>query len=222
MLQFLARGISFVFHPLLMATYLLLIMLVVNPYEFGFNALEQGYFLLLIVFIFSFILPGFAIFLMKQLGFVQSLQLKEKKERIAPLVTTAVFYLWLMANTLSTTMFPRLYSTFLLGAIITLFVCLFFNSFFKVSLHAAGIAGILAMVVLLIVENSISTVDIHFFGFNFFLSGHKFIYLFIFLAGLTGSVRLFLDAHKPFEVYRGYMIGIISIVSGYFIYPLFF
>lgn len=222
MLQFLARGISVVFHPLLMATYLLLIMLIVNPYEFGFNTLDQGYFLLLIVFIFSFVLPGFAIFLMKQLGFVQSLQLKDRKERIAPLVTTAVFYLWLLANTLSTTMFPGLYSAFLLGAIITLFMCLFFNSFFKVSLHAAGTAGMLAMVVLLVVKTNISIIDLHLFGSGFLLSGHTFIYIFIFLTGLIGTVRLFLNAHKPFEVYRGYMIGIISIVSGYFIYPLFF
>ncbi len=222
MLQFLAKTISIVFHPLWMATYLLLILLMVNPYEFGFNNIEQGTFLIIIVFIFSFVLPGFAIFLMKQLGFVRSLALEDKKERIAPLVTTAVFYLWLMANTLGTGMFPPMYSMFLLGAIITLFVCLFFNSFFKVSLHAAGIAGILAMVVLLVVKEHISIIDFELFGFHFLLSAHKFIYIFIFLSGLIGTVRLYLAAHKPFEVYRGYMIGLMSVMTGYFIYPIFF
>ena len=222
MLQFLAKSISVVFHPLWMATYLLLILLMVNPYEFGFNSIEQGTFLIIIVFIFSFVLPGFAIFLMKQLGFVRSLALEDKKERIAPLVTTAIFYLWLMANTLGTGMFPPLYSMFLLGAIITLFVCLFFNSFFKVSLHAAGIAGILAMVVLLVLKEHIGIIDFQLFGFHFLLSAHNFIYIFIFLSGLVGTVRLYLDAHKPFEVYRGYMIGIASVMAGYFIYPIFF
>lgn len=222
MLQFIAKSISVVFHPLWMATYLLLILLMVNPYEFGFNNIEQGSFLIIIVFVFSFVLPGFAIFLMKQLGFVRSLALEDKKERIAPLVTTAIFYLWLMANTLGTGMFPDLYSMFLLGAIITLFVCLFFNSFFKVSLHAAGIAGILAMVVLLVVKENISILDFHIFGFHFLLSAHNFIYIFIFLFGLVGTVRLYLDAHKPYEVYRGYMIGFGSVMAGYFIYPIFF
>jgi hypothetical protein len=217
-----AKIVSIFFHPLLLASYMLVLAMLLNPYAFGFLNLSEGKLLLLVVFIFSFLLPGFAIFLLKQLGFVQSLQLQDKKERIAPLMISAVFYLWLLANANSNSLFPNEYSGFLLGAIITLFLCLFITTFFKVSLHAAGIGGVLAMVYLTTYAHQIDSIVLT-MGREMYLipSQHLFIALLL-VAGMVGSSRLLLHAHKPKELYWGYAIGILGVILGNTFYPIFF
>jgi hypothetical protein len=218
----LANILSVLFHPLLLASYMLILAMLLNPFAFGFLNLSEGKLLLLVVFIFSFVLPGFAIFLLKQLGFVQSLQLQDKKERIAPLMISAVFYLWLLANANSNSLFPNEYSGFLLGAIITLFLCLFTTTFFKISLHAAGIGGVITMVSLSTHTHQIERIILS-MGKEMYLipSQHLFIALLL-VAGMVGSSRLLLHAHKPKELYWGYAIGILGVILGNTFYPIFF
>ncbi len=217
-----AKFVSAFFHPLLLASYMLILLILLNPYAFGFLRPADGSLLLIVVFIFSFVLPGFAIFLLKQLGFVQSLQLKDKKERIAPLMISAVFYLWLLANAVNNSLFPMEYSGFLLGAIITLFLCLFITTFFKISLHAAGIGGVVAMVYITAFRHQIERVIISISDQMYLVpSMHLFIGLLL-LAGTIGSSRLLLEAHKPKELYWGYTIGILGVILGNSIYPIFF
>lgn len=222
MIVFLSRLLSVVFHPLLMATYILLILLMVDPYIFGYNSLDQATYLFIIVVVFSFVLPLVSVFLMKQLGFVNSMSLTSKNERIAPIIITAIFYLWLMANTTGSNVFPSIYSQFLLGSIISIFTLLLFNSFFKVSLHTAGVGGILMMVIIIVTSYSGTEIPIVFFENYKTTTKLPMIGFFVVLAGLIGTARLVLNAHTPKEIYLGYSIGAISIFTGYHIYPLFF
>jgi membrane-associated phospholipid phosphatase len=39
----------------------------------------------------------------------------------------------------------------------------------------------------------------------------------IFIAGLVGTARLILGAHKPFEIYMGFLTGLIIVASVMFI-----
>lgn len=205
-----------------MATYLLLVLLMIEPYTFGYSSLNQAAYLFIIVIAFSFVLPSVSVFLMKQLGFVSSMSLHSKNERIAPIIVTAIFYLWLMANTEGSNIFPSIYSRFLLGSIISIFILLIFNSFTKVSLHTAGIGGILTMVLISVLNYSGHEIHLAFIDGYKTISKLPLISIFVILAGLIGTARLALNAHTPDEIYLGYIIGSISILAGYQIYPLFF
>ncbi len=207
-LRFFAHLISIIFHPLLMATYMLMIQLLVNPYLFGINNIGEGKKLILVVFASTFFLPFFSIVLMKSLGMIKSFEMKDKQERIGPFISTAVFYLWVFKSLASGTGYPTAFAICILGATAALFIDFLINLFYKVSLHATGAGGLVGMVAVMmwmfsygnfaIGEAQGETVQV---SVNLLLIGA------IFIAGLVGSARLILGAHQPKELALGYVVG---------------
>ena len=67
MLRILAHFFSFLFHPLLMLTYILVILIMFNPYMFGQADVGQ---LTVLVFLTTFFIPAFSVAMMKMLGLI--------------------------------------------------------------------------------------------------------------------------------------------------------
>jgi len=84
------------------------------------------------------------------------------------------------------------------------FTYLLFNIKIKTSLHTLGIGGIIGFVMVMSYEYRLN--------FNSLLAG-----LFI-IAGLIGVSRLALNAHRPKEIYIGFLLGLISQVISFQIY----
>lgn len=202
-----AHFFSIIGHPVFVLTYVLLLMLSISPYAFAVgNMFEQRSVLLLFaVFVSTVLLPVVGIGMMKSLGMVQTWQLSDKQERIGPFILSGVFYLWLFKNLLSGAQTPILYTAFVLGATISLFVCFFLNIFTKISVHAAGMGGFVSMLILLPFSWNEATEMVPFMGV--YLSWPVLIALAVLLAGAVGTARLALQAHTPTELYRGYVVG---------------
>jgi hypothetical protein len=208
-MRIVANIISVIFHPLLIVTYMLIMLLMVNPFLFGINRLSDGTHLILSVFLQTFFLPFFAIFMMKSLGFVTSYEMKDKQERIGPFIATGIFYLWVYWNVANGNVFHTAFTIGVLGATIALFLGFIINLYFKISLHAIGIAGLVALVIITMVYYSrgsvvsfkLPTGDICQISLIFILMGT------IAIAGLVGTARLILQAHRPIEVFAGYAVG---------------
>jgi len=210
----LARFFSVVGHPLLMLTYSLLLLLTLNPYAFSVRSLTDKPAMLLLISVFttSFVLPGFGVALLKPLGLVKSLALADKQERIGPYILSGVFYLWLYKNLASGGQTPALYTTFVLGATIGLFFAFFVNIFTKISAHAVGMGGLIAM---LLMTGSVwgdTVFNIPMFGGAVQLSLNVVLALVVILAGLVGTARLALGAHTPADLYRGYAAGFVAML----------
>ncbi len=210
----LAHFFSILGHPLLMLTYSLLLLLALNPYAFSVRswADKPAMLLLISVFTTSFLLPGFGVALLKPLGLVKSLALADKQERIGPYILSGVFYLWLYKNLASGGQAPALYTTFVLGATIGLFFAFFVNIFTKISAHAVGMGGLIAM---LLMTGSVwgdTVFNIPMFGGAVQLSLNVVIALVVILAGLVGTARLTLEAHTPADLYRGYAAGFVAML----------
>ncbi|MCC7507246.1 MAG: hypothetical protein IT259_18210 [Saprospiraceae bacterium] len=209
-----AHIISFVAHPLLVLSYILVLLLVLDPYAFGARRITdpQAMVLLISVFVCTFVLPGFAVALMKPLGLIKSLQMHDKQDRIGPYIVSGVFFLWLVKNLLSDGQTPRLFVVFTLGATIGLFLAFLINIFSKISAHAVGMGGFVAMLLLMVVHWNESGVVIPVPGGILQISLLVVLALGIVLAGLTGTARLVLRAHEPADVYRGYVVGILAVL----------
>ena len=69
MIRKLAQFLSLLFHPLLVVTYMLVLLLLINPYAFGVNQLGEGKSVIYLFGVFSttFLIPVFAILMMRQL-----------------------------------------------------------------------------------------------------------------------------------------------------------
>jgi len=213
MLRLLAKGISVLFHPLLILTYILIILMLVNPYEFGMSRIGDGnsVVLLIRVFLSTFFLPAFAAAMLVFLGLVESIRLPDREDRIGPYIVTGIFYLWLFYNFYRASVVPDIFTTFMLGATIGLFLAFLVNIFTKVSTHAVGMGGLLAMISILVFDSNYDMLQIPTgAGTALQLNLNALLLILILIAGMVGTARLLLRAHEPDDVYGGYLIGFVA------------
>ena len=206
-----AKIISVIFHPLLVLTYMLLLLLIVNPYLFGVNSVgDKGSVkLILTVFFSTFLIPAFAIFMMWRLKLISSLHMSDKQDRIGPFIATGVFYLWVFRSVMEDSNIPTAFIIAVLGTTMGLFICFLINLFFKISLHATGMGGLIGMVLIIMWLYSYGSFTLHlpFIGASE-ISINFVLILCILLAGIVGSSRLFLRVHTPRELYAGFALGL--------------
>lgn len=203
-----AHIISIIFHPLFMLTYMVVILLLVNPYLFGAYQLSERSLLIIQIFLTSAFIPLVAVFMMRMLGLVKSIQMEDKYDRIGPYICTGTFYLWLYVNFVNNSSIPQAYNIFLLGATIALFMAFFINNFTKISLHTVGAGGLLGMMVLTKLFFSYDSFNINLeAGKSIQIETSTLLMAVIILVGMIGTARLILNAHNPRQVYLGFVVG---------------
>ena len=188
----------------------MVILLSINPYLFVIQDNQARFLLIFSVIMLTIFFPLFSVFMMRMLDLIQSYEMKEKSERIGPLIVTGTFYLWLFINIKDNSNIPGAFSFFVLGSTIALFLSLMLNSFTKISLHTVGMGGLLAGTFFIryffsydnfFVQLPFGTLNVH---TNFVLL------LVIIIAGAVGTSRLLLKAHDTIDVYGGYIVGIFA------------
>lgn len=189
-----ARVISYLFHPLFVPVYIGWFFVYVLRL---FPGLEEGKKLLLIVqFAVSYtILPLATVLIAKALGFINTIYLKTQKDRIIPYIASMVFYFWMwyVSKNLG---FPEEAVMFSLAVFLTTCLGVFFNTYFKVSMHALSIGVVVTLMFIL----SFSSTN----NFGPYLS------VALLVGGLVCTARLINSDHRPFEVYAGLLIGCTS------------
>ena len=218
----LAKVVSYLFHPLLILTYMLMLLLLVNPYLFGLNSIADtnSKILILRIFLYTFFIPAVSVVVLKLVGMIDTLEMKDKTERIGPYLITGIFYLWMFRNFLSNSNIPAAYTSFVLGATIGLFIAFFINIFSKISAHAVGMGGLIGMVVITMLLFSYGSFTIN-FGFlgSLHLNMNVVLMITIILTGLVGTSRLLLQAHEPQDLYGGLVVGFSSqFIALYFLF----
>lgn len=206
-----AQIVSIVFHPLLIIIYLLMILIALNPYLFALQDLHEKTVFFVYTFVNTLIIPVIAIFIMKMLGIVQSLQMQDKKERIGPLIVIGSLYLWMFINFKGNPSVPELFVSFILGSVLAIFLAFFINNFTKLSLHSAGLGGLVT--ILLIMKFNLEYDSFYINIFNWFgalISVDLLLIVAIIISGIVSSARLYLGAHSSFQIYLGFIVGIIT------------
>ncbi|MFH1159488.1 MAG: hypothetical protein V1733_00880 [bacterium] len=192
-----SKLVSFLLHPLLVPTYMLLFLLGID----GMYTLILNWQLKLLlvgtVVTTTLILPLFVIFLIFRIKLISSLSLPQREERIFPLITIAIFYT-LTFYLLKNLFLPQFFQIFILGATVTAIISLIINLFYRISLHMiawGGVSGICLGIL--------------------FLSGEEGfvpLILSILLSGIAGTARMKVNAHQPLEIYSGWLAGV-SVMS---------
>lgn len=215
--QILAIVVSYLFHPLFMLFYTLFLLICLKPQLFGVLIWSEQMTLLLMILIYSAVIPGISIALMRMTGLIKSLNMENRFERIGPLIICAIFNLWLWINLKSQENIPKLFTAFVLASIICIFISFVINTGIKISLHAVGMASFCTMWILVRFYHSEDGI----FYFRFVkesLSGfhlHGLIALSFILAGCIGTCRLYLKAHELHEIHLGFFVGIFSTILAF-------
>lgn len=166
---------------------------------------------MLVVLFTAVIIPGIAILLMYGIGLINSLALRERSERIGPLMITTVAYLWLFLNIRTHNAIPGLFSAFILGALISLIIAFFINNFQKISLHAVGMGGFLIAIINILITNGRAYTSIQ-ISDSYTLTIHAIVFIMsiIIVSGAVLSSRLYLKAHTLQDVMGGVMVGVVG------------
>lgn len=204
--QSVTKLLSVIFHPLLIIIYVFGIFYWVNPYLFPYSQNREFGAIFLIILFTAVVIPGISILLMRGIGLIGSLQMHDKKERIGPLIVTAVSYLWLYLNIRTHNAIPMPFSQFVLGCLIAIFIAFFINNFHKISLHAIGMGGMIMITAYLIETFGHGYVYMS----NIVINNIFILAMIIILCGAVLSSRLYLKAHSIQDVVGGLLVGIFS------------
>lgn len=210
-----ALAVTYIFHPVFILFYIFLSLTFITPIDFIFSDKKQSIALYGMVAGMSIFFPLISIFAMRASGLLSTIKLSESKERIGPLITTIIFYLWLFLNYRQFDLGPEIFEANILGALISLFLAFFINNFSKISLHAVGIGGLLGAVILFRFAISTSIYKIPFGDYELQLSPNIFLLIIVVISGLVCTSRLFLRTHKPADVYGGCLVGFVSQLFAY-------
>ncbi len=203
-----ALAISGIFHPLLIPTYSFLILVGVNPYLFGTSDLGEPRAMsnLILIFLDTFVIPVVAVVIMAKLNMINSVMMHEKSERIGPLLLVMVLYFWIFWNFNNSNQTPTIFSSFLLGVVIALVLVFLINLLDKISMHAAGMGGLVGVCLIMLGLFGPNGIEIG----GLMIGLPLLVALSVMLAGLVGSARLALGGHNPMQLYAGYMVGFVA------------
>lgn len=211
-MRLIAHFFSIAFHPLFVLMYVTLVLLWTNPFSFGWRHVSEADTLLIILGMTTITLPALAILMMRLLGWVKTFDLESRHERIAPYIVAGIMYLSLYLHLVRAGSFPVSIRVAVLGTLIGLWSCFIMNTFIKVSVHALGMGGLVAMVALTKTTFGGDQAQIGLpGGTNLILPLDLLLYGSVLIAGLVCTSRLILKAHEPREVYLGFATGVISI-----------
>lgn len=187
-----AQVISVVFHPLLMTTYLFGVLTIYLPSML--LPVRSSLWLVFLVFLMTFILPALNFLFFRLSGTIRDLSLVQRKDRVLPFVFITILYCVVTYMFYWKFPVPNLLKMML---IVTLMVIMstILTLFYKVSVHAVAIWGILGIMLPL----------------NKAAEGALLYPLSIGLviAGIVMSSRLLLDVHAPREIMVGGLLGFV-------------
>ncbi len=191
-----ANVISWIFVPMLMPVYG--IILIFNLSFLSFAPFHTKLIFTLIVFGANFVVPLLLVLLLKKIGLIDDIGLNGRKERLIPYV---IIILCLAATGLFLylKMAPLWVAMFYAGGALAGLINLLVNFRWKISAHAAGIGGLVAMLIQITKEGTAAG------GMTWWIVGS------IMVAGFLGSARIWLGRHTLMQVLAGTAVGFLSV-----------
>ena len=194
-MQKLARIVSALTHPLFIPLAAVFIAYNFDWLINGSLSREQMQIIYMVVAFSTLIFPLLNILLLKWYGVVSSLAMPNRAERHAPYIST-IFFFALGYYMLRKGALPDALFSILTGSVLTLTLVALINFKWKISAHAAGISGLIGMLIALF--------QIHSYGNITLLS------ILVLIGGLVITSRLVLNAHTPSETYWGAGLGFLT------------
>ena len=204
-MKYLAHFFSWVFLPLLMPSYGILISLFVPAYSTNiemtslyFAPIESKWALFTIFFLFSVVAPGVSFILLHRFKVISTIDIERQGERSLPLVIMLVYSLvlfFLLVYKAGAGTLPRYFYALPLSGVAVTSIFLLINRWIKISLHGAG-AGILLGFLIIFTPAQDA------FSIWWVLSA-------LLAAGLTMAARLYLRKHTSLEVYTGFVFALL-------------
>lgn len=202
----LAWVISCIFHPLLIPLYVGYYIAFIHPRYFaGFNA-TQRLMVVIRIGINMVIFPLISVFLLKGVGFINSILLKTQKDRVIPYIACGIFFFWMYLVFRNQQEIPLILTSFIFSVFLSSSVALIANIYNKISMHAVASGGLIGIMLVILFTDTSSPVTIP-------------LMLSILISGAVCTSRLYIKTHTQQEIYLGLAVGICCqlIASSFFL-----
>jgi hypothetical protein len=198
----LARVISFVFHPLLMPTLGLLLLLNSGTYLALLNPAAKRA-ILFVMALGTLIFPLMMIPILYYRKLLTGLQQSTREERLIPQLVILILYIITFVY-FARLPLSRVIHAYALATALTLSGVIILSIWFKICLHSAALGGLAGLIIALI---------------YLYQTPLELILIMVFLAGgLTASSRLATGVQRPAEVYGGYLLGFVVLLLTLLVY----
>lgn len=191
----LAHFFSYVFHPLFIPLYVTYFLTFIHPgYFSGFSVQQKSWLLIRVAYIMIFF-PLITVLLLKGLGFINSIFLKTQKDRIIPYMACGIFFFWSYQVFKNQHEIPVILTSFAFAVFLSSSMALMANIYFKISMHAIGMGGVVGLFVIIMQQNTmLMTVPLA---------------IGLLITGIVCTSRLLISDHSNKEIYTGLIIGIV-------------
>jgi hypothetical protein len=192
----LPQFLSYIFHPLLMPTLGVYVILNSGTYA-SLLPSDAKNMILVAVLTCTFGLPAAFIPIYIYSKIAASAEMGQRQERHIPLIITALMY-YFSFYLLRRMEVPTIIQAFLLASTISVCANLIINTKWKISAHMIGIGGLIGLII------SISIL--------YHADIMLYLMISILVGGVIGYARLSLNAHTPSQVYIGLVTGFLLIM----------
>lgn len=193
-----ANLLSYIFHPLFVPVYIAWFLISIQPYLFAsFSAWEKTVVLLRFFIMYSFF-PLVTVLIAKGLGFIDSVYLKTKKDRIIPYIACGVYYFWMWYVLRNQPEFSRPVVVLTMAIFLASSFGLMANIYMKVSMHAISMGVMISFIIILALSQSTA------FGI--------YISIALLIAGLVCTARFIVSDHTQVEIYGGLFLGVLAMM----------
>ncbi len=188
--QILAKGISIVFHPLIIPT-LGFLLLMNSGFYFSFITFEIKKFILLIILLSTFLLPSISLLLLAMNPRFDA-KMEKSTDRVLPLLLSSVYFFIGYYFLGKAPIYP-IYRIFLISTILIIILLMLISIKWKISNHMAALGGLVGAVLAL--------------SFRLSMNSSLLLIGLIVAAGLVGTSRLVLKKHTSLQIYAGFLLG---------------
>lgn len=185
-----AKIISVLFHPVLIPT-LGLFLLLNSGFYFSMLSWEAKRFVLLVMFFTTCILPMLSVAIMA-LNPKFNIAMPESRDRILPLASSSIFY-YLGFVLLSKVRAVPDFKMFMVATVLVIIALLVISFKWKISTHMAAIGGLTGTLFALSFRSGINPI--------------YSILAMVLVSGLVGTARLILKKHDIWQLLAGYGMG---------------
>jgi len=192
--RFFAHLFSYIFHPLFIPLYVTWFLAYMHPSYFtGFSSLDKKRVLIQVT-VNTIFFPLITVLLLKGLGFIKSFYLRTQQDRIIPYIASGIYFFWMYLVCRNSETIPSILTEFILGVFLASSAALIFNIYFKISMHAIGMGGMIGLFLIIMLQNTM-------------LMTWPLSVAFL-IAGFVCTSRLIISDHSSKEIYVGLLVGL--------------
>lgn len=197
-----ARVISWIFHPLLMPTLGLLILLNSGTYISLLDPAAKRA-ILFVMALGTLLFPLIMVPVFYYRNLITGMQHSSREERLIPMLIVTILYIITLVYFLRLPL-NRIIHSYALAITLSVFFLLVASYWHNLSGHMTGLGGMTGLIIALILLYSTPLMGI--------------LILTLLASGLTGTAILWLKEHRSGEIYAGYLLGFAVVLTTLLLY----